>query len=41
MKWEGHVAHVGVIGNACTIFVSKYEEKRSLERYWSRWKDNI
>jgi phosphopantetheine adenylyltransferase len=36
-----------VMGEACstysvnTIFVSKHEEKRSLQRYMCRWEDGI
>jgi hypothetical protein len=41
MRWEGHVAQIGVRRNAYRIFVGKREGKRPLGRPRCRWVDNI
>jgi hypothetical protein len=40
MVWEGHVARVEEMRNACTVMVEKREGKRALSPR-RRWEDNI
>jgi hypothetical protein len=41
MKWVGHIARIGDMGDAHNIFVVKPEGKRVLGRSRYRWEDNI
>jgi hypothetical protein len=41
MRWAGHVARMGKVGNAYNILVGKPEGRRPLGRPKRRWKDNI
>jgi hypothetical protein len=41
MRWAGHVAHMGEMGNACTTLVGKTERKRPFERPRRRWENKI
>jgi hypothetical protein len=41
MRWTGHVARMGVNGNAYRIMVGKPEGKRPVGRPRRRWVDNI
>jgi hypothetical protein len=41
MRWEGHVAWMGEMRNACRILVGKPEGKRPLGRPRRKWVDNI
>jgi len=37
----GHIAHAGVKKNVYRVLVRKPERKRTLERPWCSWEDNI
>jgi hypothetical protein len=41
MRWEGHVARMGLKKNEYRILVGKPEEKRPLWRQRFMWVDNI
>jgi len=41
MRWAGNVARKGKRRGAYRVSVGKTEGKRSLERPWRRWEDNI
>jgi len=41
MKWAGHVARMEEESGVYRVLVGKPEGKRSLERPWRRWVDNI
>jgi hypothetical protein len=41
MRWAGHVAHMGEMGNAYKILIGKPEGKRPLGRRRLRWEDSI
>jgi hypothetical protein len=41
MRWAGHVARMGVKGNAYRMLVGKPEGKRPLGRQRRRWVDNV
>jgi hypothetical protein len=41
MRWAGHVAQMGEMGNAYRILVGKPEGKRPLGRPRCRWVDNL
>jgi hypothetical protein len=41
MRWVGHVAQMGEMGNAYNILVGKLEGKIPLVRPRYRWEDNI
>jgi len=41
MRWAGHVARLGEVGNEYRILVGKLERKRALEGPRHRWEDNI
>lgn len=41
MRWVGHVACMGVSGNACRLLVEKREEKRLLQRPGGYYKDRM
>jgi len=41
IRWEGHVAGMGEMGNACIILVGKPEGKRPLGKSRRRWGYNI
>jgi hypothetical protein len=41
MRWAGHVASLGEVRNAYSIFVGKSEGKRPLGKPRRRWEDNI
>jgi hypothetical protein len=40
MRWVGHVARMGAMGNAYKILIGKPEGKRPLGRQRRIWKDN-
>jgi len=39
MRWAEHLAHMGEKRNACRMFVTKPEGRRSLGRPRHRWED--
>jgi hypothetical protein len=41
MRWAGHVAFMGELGNVYKMLVGKTEGKKPLERPSRRWEDNI
>jgi len=41
MKWAGHIACIGELRNAYSIFIGKPEGKRPHEKFRRRWEDNI
>jgi hypothetical protein len=41
MRWAGHVAYMGEMGNAYKILIREPEGKRPLGRPRGRWEDNI
>jgi hypothetical protein len=41
MRWVGHIAHMGEMGNMSRILVRKPERKKPRGRYRHRWKYNI
>jgi hypothetical protein len=41
MRWDGHVVHMGEMGNVYNVLVRKREGKRRLGRPRHRWEDNI
>jgi hypothetical protein len=41
MRWVGHIACMGAMGNPYKILVRKSEGKRPLGRSRCRWKDSI
>ena len=41
LSWAGYVAHLGERRGAYMVLVRKLEGRRSLERPWRRWEDNI
>jgi len=41
MRWTGHVARMGEMGNAYKILVGRPEGKRLVGRSRRRWEDNV
>jgi len=41
MRWAGHVARMGAMRKAYSIFVERPEWKRPLGIFKRRWEDNI
>jgi len=41
MRLAGHVARMWKMKNGYIYFIGKVEGKRSLERHWRRWEDNM